>query len=70
MTPGSGQSHEDNGGQMVRPHGPCIHVDQTIGRKYLFFLLRTSSRMPLETGPLQTGQPQILRWTRGPLRHG
>ena len=53
MAPGSGQSYEDNGGQMVRPYGPCIHVDQTIGRKYLFFLLRTSSRMPLETGPLQ-----------------
>lgn len=30
MTPGSGQLHKDNGGQMVGPCSLCIHVDQTI----------------------------------------
>ena len=32
VTPGSGQSYKDNGGQMARHYGPCIYVDQSLER--------------------------------------
>lgn len=51
VAPGSGQSYKDNGGQMVRPRGPCIWIKQFV--ENFFFFLGISSRMPLETGGLQ-----------------
>lgn len=67
MTPGSGQSYKDNGGQMVRPYGSCIHVDQMIWRKH-FFLLRISSRLLFRDRWVAISHPQILCWRPGPLR--
>lgn len=36
MTPGGGQSPKDNGGQMVKPYGPGIHVDP-FGENIFFY---------------------------------
>ena len=43
VTPGRGQSYKDNGGQMARPYGPCVHVDQSLERTC--FPSQISSRM-------------------------